>query len=334
MKIKKTTTKLGEHKIIQIIQKNLTLPNMPVPFGDDISAINIDKETVAVLKTDMLVSKTDVPKQMSLYQAARKAIIMNVSDFASKGVQPSAALVALGLPRKFTQKDVKEIARGLDTGAQEYGTYVIGGDTNEASDFIVSISLFGIAKKAKLMLRNGGKEGNILAVTGLFGKPSAGIRLLQDKNCNADKKSREALLKSVFLPQARLKEGLALSKCGAVTASIDSSDGLAWSLHEIAQLSKIGFEIDNIPIADEVVEFALTNRIEASELAIYGGEEYEIIVTVKPEMWKVAKEAVEAVGGQLLKIGKATSKQGIFLTADGKRQAVEARGWEHFKSPI
>ena len=115
---------------------------------------------------------------------------------------------------------------------------------------------------------------------------------------------------------------------------INRFDGLAWSLHEIAQLSKIGFEIDNIPIAEEVVEFALTNRIEASELALYGGEEYEIIVTVKPEMWKVAKEAVEAVGGQLLRIGKATSKQGIFLTADGKRQAVEARGWEHFKSPI
>ncbi len=307
---------------------------MPVPFGDDISAINIDKETVAVLKTDMLVSKTDIPKQMSLYQAARKAIVMNVSDFASKGVQPSAALVALGLPKKFTQKDVKEIARGLDAGAQEYGTYVIGGDTNESSDFIVSVSLFGIAEKSKLMLRNGAKEGNILAVTGFFGKPPAGIRLLQDKNCNADKKSREVLLRSVFLPQARLKEGLALSKCGAVTASIDSSDGLALSLHEIAQLSKIGFEIDKIPIAEEAVEFALTNKIEASELALHSGEEYEIVLTIKPKMWKVAKQAVEAVGGQLFRIGKATSKPGVFLNVDGKLKAVESRGWEHFKSPI
>lgn len=334
MRYKKTKTELGEHKIIEIIQRNLTLPNMPVPFGDDISAINIDKETVAVLKTDMLVSKTDIPKQMSLYQAARKAIVMNVSDFASKGVQPSAALVALGLPKKFTQKDVKEIAHGLDDGAQEYDTYVIGGDTNEASDFIVSVSLFGIAEKSKLILRNGAKEGNILAVTGFFGKPSAGIRLLQDKNCKSDKKSREALLRSVFLPQARLKEGLALSKCGAVTASIDSSDGLAWSLHEIAQLSKIGFEVDKIPIAEEVIEFALTNKIEASELALYGGEEYEILLTVKPKMWKAAKQAVEAVGGQLFRIGKATSKPGVFLNVDGKLQAVESRGWEHFKSPI
>ena len=334
MKYKKNITKLGEHKIIQIIQKNLTLPNMPLPFGDDVSAIDIDKGTVAVLKTDMLVGKTDVPKQMSLYQAARKAIIMNVSDFACKGVQPSAALVALGLPRKFSQKDIKEIALGLNAGAQEYGTYVIGGDTNEASDFIVSASLFGTAEKSKLMLRNGAKEGNVLAVTGFFGKPSAGLRLLQDKKCNANKKSREALLRSVFLPQARLLEGLMLGKCGAVTASIDSSDGLAWSLHEISQLSKVGFEIDNVPIAEEVIEFALTNRVEASDLALYGGEEYEMVITVKPEMWKVAKEAVEAIGGQLLKIGKATSKPGIFLNVKGKRQAVEARGWEHFKSPI
>ena len=80
------------------------MPNIAVPFGDDVSAINLNDKQVAVLKTDMLVGKTDVPKQMSLTQAARKAIVMNISDFASKGVQPSAALVALGLPRGFNRK--------------------------------------------------------------------------------------------------------------------------------------------------------------------------------------------------------------------------------------
>ncbi len=92
-----------------------------MPFGDDVSAVNLNDKQVAVLKTDMLVAKTDVPKQMSLTQAARKAIVMNISDFASKGVQPTAALVALGLPRSLTEKDVKAIAEGLDAGAENTG---------------------------------------------------------------------------------------------------------------------------------------------------------------------------------------------------------------------
>ena len=97
-----TAKSLGEHQIIQIIQSHLTpMPNMPVPFGDDVSAVNLDQKQVAVLKTDMLIAKTDVPEGMTLFQAARKALIMNVSDFASKGVQPTAALVALGLPAEF-----------------------------------------------------------------------------------------------------------------------------------------------------------------------------------------------------------------------------------------
>lgn len=333
MKDKKTTkAKLGEHKIIEIIQKSLTLPDLPVPFGDDVSAVDIDEKTVAVLKTDMLVGKTDVPKQMSLYQAARKAIVMNVSDFASKGVQPIAVLVALGLPKEITQRNVKEIACGLNHGAQEYGTYVIGGDTNEASDFIVSVSMFGTAKKSSLMLRSGASEGDILAVTGFFGNPSAGLRLLTDKNCLVEERSRETLLTSVFLPKAKLSEGLALAKCGMVSASIDSSDGLAWSINEIARLSNVGFVLDKIPIADEAAKFAKANKLKTTDLALYGGEEYEIIVTIKPMGWSAAKNAVEAIGGQLLKIGKATKETGVFLDSNHKRYVVEALGWEHFKS--
>lgn len=327
-----TAKSLGEHRIIQIIQNHLTpMPNMPVPFGDDVSAVNLDKRCVAVLKTDMLVAKTDVPKDMSLWQAARKALVMNISDFASKGAQPTAALVALGLPANFTQKEIEEIAEGLNAGAQEYGAYIIGGDTGEACDLIVSVSLFGTAKKSALMLRSGAKAGDVLAVTGFFGKSSAGLRLLLgDFHAEAD--LRKALLETVFLPKARLAEGLALSGCGGVSASIDSSDGLAWSLHELGRLSGVGFVLDRVPLADEAKQFADLNGFDAKELALYGGEEYELVVTVKPEKWALAVAAVEAVGGQLLPIGKATRQREIVLDVDGEKRAIEARGWEHFKS--
>jgi thiamine-monophosphate kinase len=339
MKSEKTTTQtaktLGEHRIIQIIQSRLTpMPNMTVPFGEDVSAVDLTKTKVAVLKTDMLVGKTDMPKEMTLFQAARKALIMNISDFASKGVQPTAALVALGLPSSLRQKDIEEIAKGLNAGAQEYGAYIIGGDTGETSDLIVSVSLFGTAEKSMLMLRSGSREGDVLAVTGFFGKSSAGLRLLLDKECSAGAGLRKALLDAALLPKARLSEGLALSGSGAVSSSIDSSDGLAWSPHELARLSSVGFTLDSVPVPDEVKRFAKKNRFDATELALYGGEEYELVVTVKPEKWAAVVATVEAVGGQLLPIGKATKKKQILLEADGKRRQIEPRGWEHFKSQV
>ena len=325
---------LGEHKIIELIQSRLTaMPSSPVPFGDDVSAVNLGKGQVAVLKTDMLVGKTDVPRGMSLWQAARKAVVMNISDFAAKGVEPTAVLVSLGLPRHLMRKEVDEIARGLNAGAREYGAYVVGGDTNEASDLTMAISLFGTAKRKNLMLRTGAKAGDIVAVTGFFGKTAAGLRLLLDGYV-ASKELREVLLSSVCMPKARLPEGRALCRSGSVTASIDSSDGLAWSLHELAQMSGVGFVVNCVPVADEVRCFAEFNGLDPLELALYGGEEYELVVTVKPKRWAVAETAVEAAGGRLLPIGKVTRDKQMLLDVDGEKRMVEARGWEHFKSLI
>jgi thiamine-monophosphate kinase len=323
---------VGERSIIEIIRKRLTtMPASPVPFGDDVSAVTIQGEHVAVLKTDMLMGKTDVPDGMSLRQAARKAVVMNVSDFAAKGVQPLAVLVSLGLPRTLSTKDVEEIADGLNSGAREYGAYVVGGDTGEASDLVIAVSLYGTAWKSRLVLRSGARAGDVVAVTGFFGKPAAGLRILSGE-CKIKQDFRETLLNSVLMPNARLREGLALAASGAVSASIDSSDGLAWSLHELGRMSNVGFLIDKVPVADEAVRFAESCRVDVFELALHSGEEYELVVTVKPERWRDAEAAVEAVGGRLLPIGKVTQEKRVVLEQDGKKRLIEPRGWEHFKS--
>jgi len=328
------STDLGERKIIEILASYFeSMPDLPVPFGDDVAAVNLDQKQVAVLKTDMLVGKTDIPRNMSLWQAARKAVIMNVSDFASKGVKPTAVLVSLGLPRDIIRKDIEEIARGLNAGAREYDAYIVGGDTGEASDLTISVSLYGTAEKQVLMLRSGAKPGDVVAVTGFFGKPAAGLRLLLD-NLSASTNLREVLLGAVCMPNARLKEGLALGKTGSISASIDSSDGLAWSLHEIAKMSGVGFTINSLPISEEVRRFAEFNHLDSETVTLYGGEEYELVVTVNPKKWVHAAAAVEAVGGTLLPIGKATKDPKLLLDVDGKKKAIEARGWEHFKSQI
>ena len=323
---------VGERQIIELIKRHLeVMPVMPISFGDDVSAVTIEGERIAVLKTDMLVGKTDVPDGMNLRQAARKAIIMNISDFAAKGVQPEALLVSLGLPRASSPNDVEEIAEGLNSGAREYDSYVVGGDTSEASDLVIAVSLYGTARKSRLMLRSCAKAGDIVAVTGFFGKPAAGLRILSGE-CAVRQDFCELLLDSVLNPHARLKEGLALAASATVSASIDSSDGLAWSLHELGKMSNVGFLIDKVPVAEEAKQFAECCGVDVFELALYGGEEYELVVTVKPELWQEAEAAVLAVGGKLLPIGKVTREKRVVLEKDGEKRPIEPRGWEHFTS--
>jgi thiamine-monophosphate kinase len=330
--IRKGLGEVGERSIIEIIKRHLdVMPAIPIPFGDDVSAVTIEGEHVAVLKTDMLVGETDVPSGMNLRQAARKAIVMNISDFAAKGVRPEALLVSLGLPRASSPNDVEEIAEGLNSGAREYDSYIVGGDTSEASDLVIAVSLYGAAQKSRLMLRSCAKAGDIVAVTGFFGKPAAGLRILTGE-CGVKKNLCEILLDSVLLPRARLKEGLALAASGTVSASIDSSDGLAWSLHELGTMSNVGFLIDKVPVAEEAKQFAECCGVDVFELALHGGEEYELVVTVKPELWQEAETAVVAVGGRFLRIGRVTREKRVVLEQDGEKRTIEPRGWEHFKS--
>jgi thiamine-monophosphate kinase len=133
------------------------------------------------------------------------------------------------------------------------------------------------------------------------------------------------------MPKARLKEGLALNATGAVTSAIDSSDGLAWSLHELSKASGVGFLIENVPIAHEAVKFAEINGLDPLELSFYGGEEYELVLTIKPSLWVKAEKAIKSVGGNLIRIGRTTAERQMILEVEGKRRVIEPRGWEHFR---
>ena len=144
----------------------------------------------------------------------------------------------------------------------------------------------------------------------------------------------KALVESVIMPKARVNEGLALAKSNAVTSCIDSSDGLAWSLHELSAASNVGFCIDCLPVDLCVEKFAELHGFSSSELALYGGEEYELVVTVDPSLWQAAKKAMESAGGCLIRIGSVTEDQKIVLNVNGNKVFVAARGWEHFKTDL
>src|SRR5712692_8321673 len=170
---------LTEREIIRILTKQFAgHPGVPLSFDDDVSAIPLSSKTWIIVKTDMLVGSTDIPPGMTVQEAARKAVVATVSDFAAKGVEPHDLMVSIGLPPPAKKKTVQDIARGLGQAAREYQCKIIGGDTNQADDIVIDIAGVGFANPKTLVRRNGARLGDIIAVTGSFGKTSAGLRIL------------------------------------------------------------------------------------------------------------------------------------------------------------
>src|SRR3989449_2581953 len=238
---------LSEREIIEVLRKRFDFrPVLPLRCEEDVAAYSLSPQKLVVLKTDMLVGSTDVPPGMSLRQAARKAVVATVSDFAAKGVRPKALLVSLGLTSPVKRDVVAELGRGLSQGAREYGCRIIGGDTSKSNDLVIDCIGFGLAKSQTILRRDGAKPGDTMAVTGDFCKDSAGLRmLLARKTRLAHQIAR--LVHSLLHPIARLEVRLKLARARTASSSIDSSDGLSWSLHEIARLSHVSIVLDTIP---------------------------------------------------------------------------------------
>ncbi len=326
-----TVGDVGERRLIELMMRHLTaMPGMPVPFWDDVSAISLGDGRAAVLKTDMLVWETDVPPGMTPFQAARKAVVMNFSDLGSKGVRPIAFLPSLGIPRTLSVEAVEEMSRGFEAGAREHGGYVVGGDTNEACDVIIAGMAYGVAEEDTLVKRGGSEPGDILATTGLFGDTAAAFKILLE-GYEASEKLRDRLVRSVYMPKARVEEGVALAESGSASSSIDSSDGLAISLHDLSRSSGHGFRLRRIPVSPEASEFAEINGLDPDELALHGGEEYELVFTVRPERLREARDSLRMVGCELIEIGDVIPERRIFYLEGGVEKRIEARGWEHFR---
>ncbi|HEV2119947.1 MAG TPA: thiamine-phosphate kinase [Candidatus Bathyarchaeia archaeon] len=319
--------RLREREIIRIITKQFTNQlGLPLGFDDDVAAIPFSSKTWIILKTDMLVGSTDVPPGMTVQEAARKAVVATVSDFAAKGVQPRALIVSIGLPAPAKQKMVQDLARGLSQAVLEYRCKIIGGDTSQADDLVIGIAGVGFANPKRLLRRNAAQIGDVVAVTGPFGRAAAGLRILMSKE-GKDRAGYPSLVSAVLRPKARLAEGIILANSGGVTSSIDSSDGLAWSLHQLAKASRKDIKLHTIPIPTGLQTYANKNRLSAMGLALYGGEEYELVVTVKPRRFSDLRELVPS----LRRIGIVEKGDGkVEAQFGGKRIRVKEQGWEHF----
>ena len=279
-----------------------------------------------VLKVDMLVEHTDMPAGMTYRQAARKAVAMCLSDFAAKGARPDSFVVSIGLKRGVSQEQVEELALGF-RDAEVWGVHLVGGDTNEAKELVIDCAMVGFAKR--IVTRSGARPGDILVVTGPFGYTSAGLRILEG-SARAGAEFGDRARASVLDPRPSVRVGIALAPF--LTSAMDSSDGLARSLHTLAAESGVGFDVTDLPEARGVRSFAKANGLSAEELVLQGGEEYVVVGTVPRRKFAHAAAAVRSAGGTLREIGKATAVAGhITLSTDGKRKPVMDAGWTHLR---
>jgi len=220
--------------------------------------------------------------------------------------------------------------KSMNIMAREYGTYVVGGDLEEGDEIIISGAAFGLAHRKKLLRRSGAREGDLVAVTGRLGAASAGLKLLLEK---LPAEEYQALIKTQLVPPARLKEGRSLALSGVVTAAIYVTDGLAANLWQLARESKVKIVIDRdcVPEHPLVRKFAAQHGFNVDDFVLFGGEDFELLFTVRPRGWAKVRRALERVDTTVTPIGRVHRGSGVFIQVEKETRPLPDRGYEHFR---
>jgi len=315
-------SKLSEKKIIELFQNRLGNASF-VP--EDVESFKIGKEQL-IVKIDTFVESTDLPPRMKLQDAARKSIVSCVSDFAAKGVRPVFGIVSLTIPKKLSRSNIQSLAKGFQSAAKEFELKILGGDTNEGKELVITFSLFGTTKK--IVSRNGAKTDHVIITSGSFGYTGAGLSILI-KNKKSSKKFGTKAKSAVLRPKCRLSFGLKNKKY--FSSSMDSSDGLSTTLNEMSSQSKKKFIITRMPSENDVLEFAISNKLNLDDLIFNSGEEYEIVATTsKSNLPKIKKDA-KKYGVKMYEIGYVTKGRGVFYKKNGRMVRIKDEGWQHLQ---
>ncbi len=321
----KTLCGLGEREAIKILGKILK-SEAAVGIGDDCAAIDIG-DRYLLITTDMMATRTHMPKGMAPYDIGWSIVAVNLSDIASMGGKPIALVVAIGLTRGHPIEFLEQLADGMNDCARRFETSIVGGDTKEHESLILCGTAFGEVEKDRIMLRRGAKAGDLVAVTGELGRAGAGFHSIK-----RGMGLKEA--ESVFLrPWPRVREGTALAASGIVTSCMDISDGISSSIFELTRCSGMTFEIDYslIPKAKEV-DMAFHDIERQKDLVLNFGDDFELLFTVKREEAERLAQLSKEIGTPLTVVGKVTSGEENILIDNGKREKLENLGYEHFKT--
>lgn len=331
-------SELGELKLIEIIEELVFNKLGKKLIKDDSFFFKLDKfedQKMIIFNSDMLVSSSDVPKQMSFYQIGRKAVIMNISDLLIKAVKPKGIIVSLGLPDDLKVLFFKDILLGIIDQCNRFNLNYIGGDLNKTRETIINPTVFGFKDPSKILYRTGIKEGEILISNNKFGLTGVGFDILVNKNGNPkDYPKYEKSIKSVLLPEVFGEEAHILAENNLASASIDSSDGLFKSLGDLMLSNPhIGFEIDlNENIIDQqAISYSEEFNIPIEKLVFEGGEEFIHLFTIKPQNLRLITSLLKEKEGKIFKMGRVISEKKVNIVKDGVKFELQGHGYEHFR---
>ncbi len=308
-------------------------------IGDDAAVFRPTPEKVLVIASDLLTENIHFKRDyFSGFAIGAKAVLVNLSDMAAMGATPRWCLMNLALPADFPDAEADEIVRGLLETADRHGVTLIGGDTS-ASDgpMFIDVTMIGETLPGAFLTRSGARPGDAIFVSGRLGDSEAGRRVLS-RGDRPDEASRDAIGKHLG-PVPRLELGRFLVASGACTAAMDLSDGLSIDLRRMCHASGTGAMVfgNRIPVSPAAVREATGSGEPPLNLALNGGEDFELLFTVHPDRVGEIEGLNEspAIGGvRLTRVGTMEIQEaGIRIDAGNGPEPLPARGFDHFSNP-
>ena len=291
-------------------------------IGDDCSVLRPDPKSEILITTDFTLEGVHFRREWHPPESVgHRCLARGLSDIAAMGGVPLAAFLSVAFPSDLPQAWVRSFLRGLTKLGAQHGVTLAGGDTAQSPGGILAdIIVVGTVPRGQAILRSGARPGDRIFVTGELGGSAAAVRQMEKAKVSPRDYRRH------FYPEPRTDVGRVLREKKLATAMIDTSDGLSTDLSHICEESRVGAEIDVMAIPRAHV--GKPNREVDLDLALHGGEDYELLFTARPGV----RIPNQIAGVTVTQIGRITRKKTMVLRSrEGRSQRLEPRGWEHFR---
>jgi thiamine-monophosphate kinase len=310
---------LPERRLIAQIRRRLrsTSRQVALGIGDDCAILRIPPGNEILVTTDFSLEGVHFRREWQSPECiGHRCLVRGLSDIAAMGGHPIAAFLSLALPPGVPQDWVDRFFAGLQSLARKYRVELPGGDTAQSPQGVLGdIVVVGSVEKGTALRRSGAKAGDQIYVTGELGESAATLQLL----------TRGRVARRDVFPKPRISVGEWLRKHRLASSAIDISDGVSTDLSHICAESGVGAVIEAAAIPIHPEARTLENALE---LALHGGEDYELLFTA-PRTKPVPKRIA---GMKLTRIGEVVRGKEMSVMRNGNKDKLVARGWEHFRT--
>jgi thiamine-monophosphate kinase len=260
-----------------------------------------------------------------------KSLARATSDLAAMGANPHSFLLALALPSARTGAWLDGFLRGMRRAARELGLRLIGGDTTRSERVSINLTVIGEIRKGLAVTRSGARPGDVICVSGRLGRAALGLALMEARVRSS--KSLAPLLQPHLYPKNRIHLGAWLARHRVASAMMDISDGLSTDLVRMCKSSGVGARLvsEQIPAVNIPATAARAlrrRRLDPLEMALHGGEDYELLFTVPRKKLNKLRRAPDF--SQIVAIGEIVRGKGIKLEVQGNWRKLQSGGWDPF----